>query len=197
MISDNGDMVFFTSSEKLLPDVENTSAGACKAPVRQQRLCLQRVRVERRELVADLSGKSPLPSQLMGRRRAAAKSSSPLSLRSSLRTPVSSTRSTTPASTAGSPRPPHRRRAAASKHAVVHRRRPLLRWPRRRARAFRPGEPTPPAPSSSEPAEAPKPKPLTSAQKLSKALKACKKDKSKSKRLACERSARKKYAPPQ
>lgn len=38
------------------------------------------------------------------------------------------------------------------------------------------------------------PKPLTRAQKLSKALKACKKDKLKSKRLLCEKSARKKYA---
>jgi hypothetical protein len=38
------------------------------------------------------------------------------------------------------------------------------------------------------------PKPLTRAQKLSKALKACKKDRSRSKRFACEKSARKKYA---
>jgi hypothetical protein len=37
------------------------------------------------------------------------------------------------------------------------------------------------------------PKPLTRAQKLAKALKACKKDKSKSKRTACEKQARKKY----
>jgi hypothetical protein len=36
-------------------------------------------------------------------------------------------------------------------------------------------------------------KPLTRAQKLAKALKACKKDKSKSKRLACEKGAQKKY----
>ena len=35
--------------------------------------------------------------------------------------------------------------------------------------------------------------PLTRAQKLAKALKACKKDKKKSKRIACERAARKKY----
>jgi hypothetical protein len=40
-----------------------------------------------------------------------------------------------------------------------------------------------------------KPKPLTRAQKLTKALKSCKKDKSKSKRLACEKQARKQYAP--
>jgi hypothetical protein len=39
------------------------------------------------------------------------------------------------------------------------------------------------------------PKPLTRAQKLAKALKACKKDKSKSKRAACEKQARKKYGP--
>jgi hypothetical protein len=38
-------------------------------------------------------------------------------------------------------------------------------------------------------------KPLTRAQKLAKALKACKKDKSKSKRTKCEKEARKKYAP--
>jgi len=43
--------------------------------------------------------------------------------------------------------------------------------------------------------QAPKPKPLTRAQKLAKALKACKKDKKKSKRLACEKLARKKYGP--
>jgi DNA-binding beta-propeller fold protein YncE len=40
------------------------------------------------------------------------------------------------------------------------------------------------------------PKALTKAQKLTKALKACKKAKSKSKRTACEKQARKKYAPP-
>jgi hypothetical protein len=40
-----------------------------------------------------------------------------------------------------------------------------------------------------------KPKPLTRAQKLAKALKACKKDKKKSKRLACEKQAKKKYGP--
>ena len=38
-------------------------------------------------------------------------------------------------------------------------------------------------------------KPLTRAQKLAEALKACKKDKKKSKRLACEKRARKKYGP--
>lgn len=41
----------------------------------------------------------------------------------------------------------------------------------------------------------PKPKPLTRAQKLAKALKACRKDKNKSKRLACEKQAKKKYGP--
>jgi hypothetical protein len=40
-----------------------------------------------------------------------------------------------------------------------------------------------------------KPKPLTTAQKLAKALKQCKKDKSKKKRLACEKEARRKYGP--
>jgi hypothetical protein len=38
------------------------------------------------------------------------------------------------------------------------------------------------------------PRPLTGAQKLAKALKACRKDKKHSKRRACERSARKKYS---
>jgi hypothetical protein len=38
-------------------------------------------------------------------------------------------------------------------------------------------------------------KPVTRAQKLAKALKACKKDKGKSKRAKCEKEARKKYAP--
>jgi hypothetical protein len=38
-------------------------------------------------------------------------------------------------------------------------------------------------------------KPLTRAQKLKKALKACKKIKKKHKRLACEHTARKKYGP--
>jgi hypothetical protein len=40
-----------------------------------------------------------------------------------------------------------------------------------------------------------KPKPLTRAQLLARALKACKHDKSKKRRVACERQARKKYAP--
>ncbi len=40
-----------------------------------------------------------------------------------------------------------------------------------------------------------KPKPLTPAQKLANALKACKKDRNRKKRIACERSARKRYAP--
>jgi DNA-binding beta-propeller fold protein YncE len=41
----------------------------------------------------------------------------------------------------------------------------------------------------------PPPKPLTRAQKLAKALKACKKDKKKKTRLACEKQARGKYGP--
>ncbi len=41
--------------------------------------------------------------------------------------------------------------------------------------------------------EKPKPKPLTRAQLLAKALKACKKDRHRGKRLACEKQARKKY----
>jgi hypothetical protein len=43
--------------------------------------------------------------------------------------------------------------------------------------------------------ETAKTKPLTRAQKLAKALKACRKDKKKSKRLACEKLAHKKYGP--
>jgi Tol biopolymer transport system component len=45
------------------------------------------------------------------------------------------------------------------------------------------------------PPEEPKAKPLTRAQKLAKALKQCKKDKSKKKRTSCEKEARKKYGP--
>jgi hypothetical protein len=41
----------------------------------------------------------------------------------------------------------------------------------------------------------PKPKPLTRAQKLAKALKACRKDKKKAKRVKCEKQAHKKYGP--
>jgi hypothetical protein len=48
-------------------------------------------------------------------------------------------------------------------------------------------------PDTSHPAIASKP--LTRAQKLSKALKSCKKEKKKAKRVACENAARKKYAP--
>jgi hypothetical protein len=40
-----------------------------------------------------------------------------------------------------------------------------------------------------------KPKALTRAQKLARALRACKKDKSRRKRAACERQARKRYGP--
>src|ERR1035441_3681813 len=46
------------------------------------------------------------------------------------------------------------------------------------------------------PSAKPQPKPLTRAQKLAKALKACKKLKRHNKRTSCERAARKKYAPP-
>ncbi len=49
--------------------------------------------------------------------------------------------------------------------------------------------------ASTEPETQPKPKPLTNAQKLAKALKACKKYKSKGKRVSCEKAARKKYRP--
>jgi hypothetical protein len=50
-----------------------------------------------------------------------------------------------------------------------------------------------PAPPASAPAG--KAKPLTRAQKLAKALKTCRKDKSKSKRSSCEKQARKRYGP--
>lgn len=53
-----------------------------------------------------------------------------------------------------------------------------------------PGNPTPPAPPS---AATPKPKALTPAQKLAKALKACRAKHNKKKRLACEKQARKTY----
>jgi len=45
------------------------------------------------------------------------------------------------------------------------------------------------------PPEETKPKPLTRAQKLVKALKQCKKDKGKKKRLSCDKEARRKYGP--
>jgi hypothetical protein len=48
---------------------------------------------------------------------------------------------------------------------------------------------------STVPVAAP-PKVLTRAQKLAKALKACKQDKRKSKRVACEKQARRRYRPP-
>jgi hypothetical protein len=44
--------------------------------------------------------------------------------------------------------------------------------------------------------EEPKSKPLTRAQKLAKALKACKKAKPKTKRVSCQKAAHKRYAPP-
>jgi hypothetical protein len=50
------------------------------------------------------------------------------------------------------------------------------------------------APSGETTAPTAKAKPLTNAQKLAKALKACKKDKSKGKRATCEKQARKRYA---
>jgi hypothetical protein len=52
-----------------------------------------------------------------------------------------------------------------------------------------------PGSTSFPPPEESKPKPLTRAQKLAKALKQCKKDKAKKKRLACEKEAKKKYGP--
>jgi hypothetical protein len=51
------------------------------------------------------------------------------------------------------------------------------------------------APTSAAPASKPKPKPLTRAQLLARALKSCKKDKAKKKRASCEKQARKKYGP--
>ena len=52
-----------------------------------------------------------------------------------------------------------------------------------------------PGSTSFPPPEEPKPKPLTRAQKLAKALKQCKKDKNKKKRTSCEKEAKKKYGP--
>jgi hypothetical protein len=57
-----------------------------------------------------------------------------------------------------------------------------------------PGNFPPPAPAKAPP-PATKAKPPTRAQKLTKALAACKKKKSKSKRAACVKSARKRYGP--
>ena len=56
-----------------------------------------------------------------------------------------------------------------------------------------PGNLITPPPPGETPVAKPAGKPLTNAQKLTKALKACHKDKRKSKRTSCERTARKKY----
>jgi hypothetical protein len=48
-------------------------------------------------------------------------------------------------------------------------------------------------PSTVNKPPAPQPKPLTRAQKLAKALKACKKVRNKRTRASCEKQARKKY----
>jgi len=61
--------------------------------------------------------------------------------------------------------------------------------------AFTGGGNVTPGSTSFPPPEEPKPKPLTRAEKLANALKQCKKDKAKKKRLACEKEARKKYGP--
>ena len=50
-----------------------------------------------------------------------------------------------------------------------------------------------PAPTTLPSPEEPKPKPLTNAQKLTKAIKGCKKDKNKTKRTKCEKHAKKLY----
>jgi hypothetical protein len=52
-----------------------------------------------------------------------------------------------------------------------------------------------PGSTAFSPPEEPKPKALTRAQKLAKALKQCKKDKNKKKRTSCEKEAKKKYGP--
>ena len=54
-----------------------------------------------------------------------------------------------------------------------------------------PANPPPPPPAVVKPAV--KPKPLTRAQKLAKALKVCAKDKQKSKRAKCQKQAKSKY----
>lgn len=56
--------------------------------------------------------------------------------------------------------------------------------------------PPPVAPAASITAAPSKPKPLTRVQKLSKALKACREEQKKGRRVACERKARKRYRPP-
>ena len=183
VISDNGDMVFFTSSEKLLPNVENSGVSN-----------VYEWNAGSLSLISN--GKSPLPSQLIGASASGSEvfftTFAPLVSQDSgefdeiydaridggFPAPSSAAPCGSLETCRGAPATP-----------------PLFSGPASAAFSG-PGNPIPPAPSSSEPAEPPTPKPLTDAQKLSKAVKACRKDKSKSKRLACERSARKRYAPP-
>jgi hypothetical protein len=196
VISEDGRMVFFTSREPLLPAAENTSAGACEAPFTRVG-CVENV-YEWNEGSLSLisSGKSPLTSQLLG---ASASGSdvflatfAPLvSQDAGQFNEIYDARIGGGFPAPSSPAPCGSLEACRGASSTT----PSALAAPASASFAGPGNPTPPAPSSSEPAEAPTPKPLTSAQKLSKALKVCKKDKSKSKRLACERSARKKYAP--
>jgi hypothetical protein len=52
-----------------------------------------------------------------------------------------------------------------------------------------------PGPTSFPPVAGAKPKPLSKAQELAKALRQCKKDRARARRLVCEKAARKKFAP--
>ncbi|MGO8904622.1 MAG: hypothetical protein ACLQMH_03245 [Solirubrobacteraceae bacterium] len=198
VISNDGEMVFFTSSEPLLPAAKNTSAGGCKGQGLVKVGCAENVyEWNDGSLSLISSGKSPLPSQLIG---ASASGSDvffttfdPLvSQDAGQFDEIYDARVDGGFPTLSSPAPCASLEACRGTPTA-----PALAVGAASTTFSGPGNPTPPAPSSGEPAEAAKPKPLTNAQKLSKALKACKKDKSKSKRLACERSARKKYAPPQ
>ena len=96
--------------------------------------------------------------------------------------------------------PPAKRTRRATKNpcrAEPHRKRSSRRWARPRARRHSvPATSRPRARNIGVLPSQAKSKPLTRAQKLAKALKACKKDKQKKKRVACEKAARKKYGPP-
>jgi len=181
VISDNGQMVFFTSSEALLPGADGSDNV---------------YEWNDGSLSLISSGKSPLPSQLIG---ASASGSdvffttfAPLvSEDAGQFDEIYNARVDGGFPPPSSPAPCGSLEACRRTPAT-----PPLAAPAPTSTFSGPENPTPPAPSTAEPAEAAKPKPLTRAQELAKALTACRKDKSKSKRLACERSTHKKYAPP-
>jgi len=181
VISDDGRMVFFTSSEALLPGA-NRSENVYEW--------------NDGSLSLISSGRSPLPSQLLG---ASASGSdvffttfAPLvSEDAGQFDEIYDARVDGGFPVPSSPAPCGSVEACRGAPASSP-----LAAPAPTATFSGPGNPIAPAPSTTEPAEASKPKALTRAQELAKALKACEKDKSRSKRLACERSARLRYGPP-